>query len=199
MVHHSPDFKHHVLTHYSRNTRGRGFLALAQRYGVPGGPRTIRSWHERWDGTPSSLTRRPTPGRPRALTRAQAYQYVTAPIRRHNRRHMPIHYQQLHQAAQQQTGRSVSIQTIRRYGHNDAGARLKRTHKRTAKERKHNRIRHSGNIARVAAGACTEVRGVGPFCVQCLLHRVIALPSFDVASRQWVPSTCCSWTRPPYV
>jgi hypothetical protein len=174
MVRHSPDFKHHVLTQYSRNTRGRGFLALAQRHEIRGGPRTVRSWYDRWDGTPLSLTRRPIPGRPRALTRAQAYQYITAPIRRRNRQHLPIHYRELHENAQQQTRRSVSIQTIRRYGHNDAGARLRRTRKRTAKERKHNRTCHSAHVARGAVGACTDMTVVGPFCVQCLRRRVIA-------------------------
>lgn len=140
MVRFSPDFKHYILTQYQANLRGRGFSAVAQRFGVKGGSRTVRYWYSAWDGTPASLQRKPVSGRPRALTRAEVTRYIRTPIQRRNRAHLPIHYNEVHRTINEVTSKSPSIQTIRRYGRQELRARNKRTRKRTTQECKHRHI-----------------------------------------------------------
>lgn len=138
MVRFTPDLKHHILTQYTPNTRGHGFLALAGRFGVRGGAKTIQYWYRRWDGTPGSLQRKPGSGRPRVLTRSQVRQYIGTPIRRSNRAHRPVHYNQLQASVQSAAAKPVSLRTIRRYGQQELRAIVKRTKKTTTLEREYN-------------------------------------------------------------
>ena len=103
---------------------------------------TIRAWYQRWDGTPASLQRTPVPGRPRVLSRAQVARHVQARIRSANRKPAAIHYTDLLPVVRRATGTNVSIQTLRRYGRKELGAKQKRTKKRTATERKPTRTAH---------------------------------------------------------
>jgi transposase len=131
-----PQLKQFILTKYQSNRRGQGFDSLARQYGIAGGGRTIQRWYQQWDGTPESLKRIRGSGRPRLLRAEEVQQYITTPIRRKNRKQAPVHYQEILRLLQEKTGKSVSVQTISRYGKENAGINSKRTIKKTKWERK---------------------------------------------------------------
>jgi transposase len=131
----TPEQKHEILLEYSPRTTTHNFAALAHRHAVAGGGRTIQNWFARWDGSAASLQHAKGAGRPRSLTTEEVQRHITAPIRRKNRAHVPIHYSELQPALQQRTGKQVSSRTIRRYGKEEAGGCCKHGKKRTAEER----------------------------------------------------------------
>jgi hypothetical protein len=94
----------------------------------------VRHWHDRWDGTPQSLQRRAGSGRPRVLSRVQVTRHVAAPIRNSNRAARVVRYGRLLPQVQAATGTNVSLRTLQRYGHNEAGGRQTRGKKRTVDE-----------------------------------------------------------------
>jgi hypothetical protein len=126
--------KHKVLTHYRRHTHGAGFDALAARFSIAGGGRTIQRWYGQWDGTPASLHPSPRPGRPLSLTPAEITQHIFTPIKRSNRKPEAVHYTELLPAVQQHTGKAVSLRSVQRYGQKILQATKKRTQKRTRQE-----------------------------------------------------------------
>jgi hypothetical protein len=130
----TPAHKHSILTHYCAGERSADFTALARRFAVAGGARTIRRWYERWDGTPRSLETKTRSGRPRALSKREVLQHVRTPILRANRAHQAVHYPAVEEAVRQKTGRRVSLRTIQRYGKEELGAKQRRGKKRTADE-----------------------------------------------------------------
>jgi transposase len=149
----TPQHKHSILTHYRAGVRECEFTALARRFAVAGGAKTIRRWHERWDGTPASLQDKPRSGRPRTLSQAEVSRHVRAPILAANRTHRPIHYTTLLPAVKAKTGKEISIQTLRRIGKEQLGAKQKRSKKRTADE-----------------SECTQTRDGEQACM-CAKHR----------------------------
>ncbi len=134
MPHLSAEAKHHILLEYAPHDNTRSFAALAARHAVKGGERLLRMWHQRWDGTAAPLQEQPRSGRPRVLSRAQVSRHVRAPILAANRAHRAIHYTELLPRVQAATGKELSIQTLRRYGKQELGAKQKRSKKRTADE-----------------------------------------------------------------
>lgn len=107
---------------------------LARRHAVKGGRDVLRRWLQRWDGSPASLERHAGSGKARALSRAEVSRHVRAPILAANRAHRAIHYTDLLPRVQAATGKQLSIQTLRRYGKGELGAKQKHTKKRTAAE-----------------------------------------------------------------
>jgi hypothetical protein len=130
----SPQYKQRILGHYRAGVRGAGFQALACRFAVKGGASVVRRWHARWDGTPASLIERHRSGRPCILSRAEVSQHVRAPLLAANRAHRAIHYTTLLPAVRQKTGKQLSIQSLRRIGREQLGAKHKRSKKRTSQE-----------------------------------------------------------------
>lgn len=128
------DTKHHILLEYAADDRARSFAALAERHAVKGGARVVRRWHQRWNGTPASLQHKKGAGRPRILSKAQVTRLVRVPVLAANRAHRAVHYTQLLPAVRKKTGKKLSIQTLRRYGKEQLGAKEKHTKKRTADE-----------------------------------------------------------------
>lgn len=139
----SPNAQQRILSEYRARCRGRGFDALAARFGVPGGGRTVQRWFSRWDGTVASLQALPRAGRPRTLTAAQVARHIAAPIRAANRAHRAIRYTTLYDRLPLAVRQSVSLRTVQRLGQ-QLGARSRRTIKRTAEEREYARARHAG-------------------------------------------------------
>jgi transposase len=129
-----PALKHHILLQQRSNPRQYSFAALARQYAVKGGREVVREWYQRWDGTPRSLQNKPRSGRPRILSRAEVSRHVRAPLLAANRAHRAVHYTTLLPAVQQKTGKELSIQTLRRIGKEQLGAKQKRSKKRTAAE-----------------------------------------------------------------
>lgn len=134
MPHLSAEAKHHILLEYSPHSATHGFSALAARHGVRGGARTLQRWHQRWNRTPDSLKEGERAGRPRTLSRAAVSRHVRAPVLAANRGHRAVQYTDLLPAVRRKTGTQVSIQTLRRYGKKELGAKQKHTKKRTADE-----------------------------------------------------------------
>ncbi len=134
MSHLSADVKHSILLEYSPRSATHGFAALARRHAVKGGADVVRHWHDRWDGTPASLQRRAGSGKTRILSRAEVSRHVRAPLLAANRAHRAVHYTTLLPSVKAKTGKELSIQTLRRIGKEQLGAKLKRSKKRTAGE-----------------------------------------------------------------
>ncbi len=61
---------------------------------------------------------------------------IEIPIRKMNRKSLQIKYTTIHQSLQEQTGKNISIQTVRRIGKKQLGANMKRGVKRTLTESK---------------------------------------------------------------
>jgi hypothetical protein len=134
MVTYSFQQKHNILLHYRAGVRGAGFDAVAARFAVTGGGKTLQRWHQQWDGTALSLNIKARPGRPRILSSRQVQQHVRAPILAANRSRMAVSYTRLLPTVRQKTGKRLSIQTLRRYGKQMLGVKKRRTKKRTEKE-----------------------------------------------------------------
>lgn len=137
MAHLDANTKHHILLEYSPHGRDRSFAALALRHQIAGGARTVQRWYSRWDGTPQSLEEGERSGRPRVLSKREVTRHVTAPIRirNSNRAARPVRYPKLLPQVQAATGKELSLRTLQRYGHEEAGGRQTRGKKRTAQER----------------------------------------------------------------
>jgi len=131
------ELKQFTLTKYQRNRRGYGFAALAQQYGIDGGGRTIQRWYEQWDGTTASLQHKAGAGRPTMLSEQEVTQYIATPIKKKNRRTRPVHYTDILQPLQENTGKRVSLRTVQRYGKENVGITSKRTIKKTEWECKY--------------------------------------------------------------
>jgi transposase len=125
------EYKQFILTKYRRNSRGFGFAALAQQYGIAGGGRTIQRWYEQWNGTAASLQHKYGAGRPPLLNEEEVIQHITTPIQKKNRQSHPVHYTNLLRPLQEQTGKKISLRTIQRYGKKNARIKSKRTIKKT--------------------------------------------------------------------
>jgi hypothetical protein len=63
--------------------------------------------------------------------------HVAAPIRNSNRASRVVHYSKLLSQVQRATGKQLSLTTLKRYGHDEAGGRQTRGKKRTADESEH--------------------------------------------------------------
>lgn len=134
MQHLSAEAKHHILLEYAPSEATHTFAALAERHAIAGGKRTVQRWHQRWDGTPASLQRKPGTGRARALSAAQVRRHIAAPIRNSNRAARAVRYTKLLPQVQAATGAQLSLRTLQRYGKEEAGGRLTSGKKRTAEE-----------------------------------------------------------------
>lgn len=164
----SPSTKHSILLEYRPYSTTHSFAALARRHGVAGGGEVVRRWHQRWDGSAASLQRRKGGGRPRSLSSRQVQQHVRAPILAANRAHKSLHYTKLLPAVRRKTGNDLSIQTLRRYGKEELGAKQRRGKKRTAEE---SECIHTGKDerTRLLIEQSTHKVAALPLLVQCLL------------------------------
>lgn len=148
MVNYTPQFKNSILREYVAGSRGHGFLALAKRYNIRGGPMLVRRWYSQWNGTAASMERAQGSGRRAILTPTQVQRYIVRPIRRHNRSHTAIEYPELKEGIEQKTGQSISVRTIQRYGREEGGVSSGTTVARTENERMlHNHIGIEGTLS----------------------------------------------------
>jgi transposase len=127
--------KHDILVHCESRRADQTECDVAALHGATVDRATIWRWRSRWDQTPQSLERAPTPGRPRTLTPAEVSRHVRAPILAANRAHRAVSYTKLLPEVCRKTGKAVSIQTLRRVGHEQLGVASRHTRKRTADER----------------------------------------------------------------
>lgn len=128
-------FKHHVLSTYEQSQPHPSFRSLAKQFNIKGGRRIIPLWYRQWDGTPSSLERKPVSGRPSIMSRVEIQEHIIDKVKEKNQSHTAIHYPDLLSSIKTNTNRNPSIQTVRRYGHDVGHIKMKKTSKRTEKER----------------------------------------------------------------
>ena len=97
----------------------------------------MQNWYQQWTGSPKSLERKKGSGRHKLLTSKQVKDLIQIPIRNKNRASVPVHYPEIQSSIVEKTGKTISLRTVRRIGHDQLGAKQKRTNKRTAVESKH--------------------------------------------------------------
>jgi hypothetical protein len=131
----TPEQKHEILLEYQPRSPTHNFSALAARHLIIGGGKVVKRWHDRWNHTAASLQHKSVPGRPRRLTPAEVKRHIALPIRRRNRAHLPVHYNELQPVIAERTGREISVRTIQRYGKEELQGRHTHGKKRTAEER----------------------------------------------------------------
>src|SRR4051794_25352342 len=112
----TPSQKQLILTQYSTRRPTPSFHSLADEYKVAGGHKTISRWHAQWNGTIASLLPKKRSSRPRILNKSEVTRYVRQSIQRKNRSHQAVHYTELLPRVVQNSGREVSVRTLRRYG-----------------------------------------------------------------------------------
>lgn len=134
MKHITAQQKHDILIHVRDRRGNEQPEEIAARHGVAAGRSTVYSWLQQWDGTPRSLERKAGSGKQRTLSAAEVQRHVRAPILAANRAARAVHYPSLLASVRQKTGKPVSIQTLRRYGKEELGAKQRRGKKRTADE-----------------------------------------------------------------
>ena len=137
MPHLSAEAKHHILLEYAPRDTTRSFVALARRHAIKGGADVVRHWHDRWNGTPTSLKRKEGTGKAPLLSRAEVSRHVRAPILAANRAHRTVSYPDLLPEVQRKTGKQIALRTLRDYGKEALGVKSKHTKKRTADESEH--------------------------------------------------------------
>ncbi len=121
------DQKQLILEQYSPRDRIHSFSALAQQFRVAGGKGTVQRWYKHWNGTVESLQHRKRSGRPSVLKKEERRRHVLQPIQRRNRSHHPILYPELLSRVVTNSGRQLSLRTLRRYGKKDEGIKYRRT------------------------------------------------------------------------
>ena len=132
----TPQLKHNILTHIQTNPNNETQKQILAHHGISVSRTTIKKWFDKWNGTVSSLERKIGSGRPRILTRTEVYHQITKPIRASNRASKKVKYTKITEGVQQKTGKSVSVETVRRIGRTELRAKSKRGTKRTAQESK---------------------------------------------------------------
>jgi hypothetical protein len=132
--HYSDEFKQEVLSHYHKRQHGSGFDALATRFQIAGGGRTINRWYNQWDGTIAPLQQHQRAGRPSILQPADIKQHIGTTVRFYNRNHQSIHYPDLLGPVRAATHTSLSLRTLQRYGKQTLHIKNKSTKKRTQQE-----------------------------------------------------------------
>jgi hypothetical protein len=134
MKHLTAEQKHSILTHYSARRKSETLATILALHDASASRKSVAAWRKRWDGTPQSLQDGVSSGRPRKLSEAQVCRHVAAPIRNSNRAARVVRYSKLLPQVQAATATDVSLRTLQRYGHDEAGARQTRGKKRTADE-----------------------------------------------------------------
>lgn len=126
--------KHCILTHCAARRAGETLQQILALHDIAASRQAVSKWRQHWDGTLASLQRKQGSGRHRVLSKAQVTRHVVSPIRNANRAARPVRYTKLLAQVQAATHSQVSLRTLQRYGHDEAGGRKTRGKKRTAAE-----------------------------------------------------------------
>jgi hypothetical protein len=129
--------KHSILTHYTARRKGETLAEILRLHDVSASRTAVFYWMQQWDGTVDSLQHKGGAGRPRILSQQEVTRHMGTPIRNKNRAAVRVKYIDIQQQVQDRTRKQVSIQTIRRYGKDELGARFIRGKKRTREESKY--------------------------------------------------------------
>ena len=119
--------KQHILQQYKRGVRGCGFQALAKKYGIAGGKRSLQYWYSIWDGSVASLQKNTTSHKRRRLEPGQVQQHIRQYVIDMNEQGDHVNYSDDKEHVERETGSPIAWSTLKRYGYNEARVSCKRT------------------------------------------------------------------------
>jgi transposase len=130
----SLDKKQQILEEYQPGVRGKGFLALAKRHSIESGPKTIRNWYQKWDGTKESLEKESGGDRRSILSDKEKKTHILGFIAKRAKKD-PADYREVQENVESKTGKQMAIKSIRRIG-KELGVTSKKTKRKTPIEGK---------------------------------------------------------------
>ena len=104
-----------ILQQYDPGVRGHGFLALAKKYNIKGGPKSISDWYSKWDGSESSLKKRSGGDRRSILTQKEKKKHVADFIEKSSKKEAVI-YSEVKKNVEKKTKKSPALRTVQDYG-----------------------------------------------------------------------------------
>jgi hypothetical protein len=104
-----------ILNEYKKGVRGHGFQALASKYQIKGGPKLVKYWYSKWDGTENSLKKKSGGDRRSILTEKQKKRYISDFVTQTSKKEAVI-YSEVKNHVQKKTGKDPSLPTVQRYG-----------------------------------------------------------------------------------
>lgn len=110
-----PHLMQTILKQYNPGVRGQGFKALAKKYDIKGGPKTISDWYSKWDGSESSLKKRSGGDRRSILTQKEKKKHVGDFIEKCSKKEAVI-YSEVKKNVELKTKKSPKLRTIQDYG-----------------------------------------------------------------------------------
>jgi len=123
-------YKQRVVNYYMQHQPNISFGRVATIFNLKGGESTVRRWYNQRH----SLDTKPRSGRPSILSIEEINTHIKKKIVEKNRLSEPIHYTQLLPMVKHVTNKHLSLRTLRRYGKEKCGIKMKRTIKRTENE-----------------------------------------------------------------
>ncbi len=130
----SLDQKQRILEEYQPGVRGKGFKALAKRYSIKSGPKTISKWYQKWDGTKESLEKESGGDRRSILSDKEKKTHILGFIAKRAKKD-PANYREVKENVESKTGKQMAIKSVRRIG-KELGVSSKKTKRKTPTEGK---------------------------------------------------------------
>ena|ERR1044071_6332814 len=130
----SVERKQEILKKYRPKVRGKGFKSLAKQYEIKGGPKTIRKWYQKWDGTKESLKKESGGDRRSILSEKEKKTLISGFINKRAKKDA-ADYREVHENIESKTGKKISVKSVRRLG-KELGATSKKTKRKTPNEGK---------------------------------------------------------------
>jgi transposase len=130
----SLDQKQKILQEYQPGVRGKGFRALAKRYGIESGHTTIRKWYKKWDGSKESLKKESGGDRRSILTEKEKKKDILGYIKKKARKDA-VNYREVKQNVEFKTGKKIKLRTVQILG-KELKAVSKKTKRKTPTEGK---------------------------------------------------------------
>jgi transposase len=124
--HYDPSFKQRVLEWYEEQDPKPSWRAVAEHWRVKS-ENSVRQWYADWDGTVESLARKHGGGRKRKLTEEESKAHIKDFVIEKNREGKAVCYADAQKRVKEETGKDVSVRTVRRYGLKDHGLTYKWT------------------------------------------------------------------------
>ena len=113
--HYSPQEIQSILEEHEPGVRGKGLKALAKRHNIKGGHNLVKYWLSKWDGTLKSLES-VFGGDRSILTDQEKKKYVDQYITKCSKKDA-VQYPEVKKHIEKETGKSISLPTVRRIGH----------------------------------------------------------------------------------
>jgi hypothetical protein len=114
--HYTPQEIQSILEEHEPGVRGKGLKTLAKQHNIKGGHNLIKYWLSKWDGTVKSLEGMGGGDRRSILTDQEKKKHVDRFITKRSKKDA-VQYPEVKANIENKTGKDISIQTVRRIGH----------------------------------------------------------------------------------